>query len=86
MECSPGWPGRVRDAPAIDGRGEVRERRADDACANLSCAHRACWIEEAHVTELTGLLRHSAAGTSCGPGPRRCRSSRAASGPIPAPS
>ena len=43
---------------AIDGRGEVRERRADDACANLSCAHRACWIEEAHVTELTGLLRH----------------------------
>src|SRR5271167_4848249 len=47
---------------AIDGRGEVRERRADDACANLSCAHRACWIEEAHVTELTGLLRHSAGG------------------------
>ena len=42
---------------AIDGRGEVRERRADEACANLSCAHRACWIEEAHVTELTGLLR-----------------------------
>ena len=25
---------------AIDGRGEVRERRADEACANLSCAHR----------------------------------------------
>jgi Transposase DDE domain group 1 len=46
---------------AIDGRGEVRERRADDACPDESCAHRACWIEEAHVTELTGLLR-------CGPG------------------
>ena len=46
---------------AIDSRGEVRERRADDACANAGCAHRACWIEEAHVTELTGLLR-------CGPG------------------
>jgi hypothetical protein len=45
---------------AVDHRGEVRERRADEACANLSCAHRACWIEEAHVTELTGLLRHSA--------------------------
>jgi hypothetical protein len=42
---------------AIDGRGEIRERRADDACANSCCAHRACWIEEAHVTELTGLLR-----------------------------
>jgi hypothetical protein len=46
---------------AIDGRGEIRERRADDACPGESCAHRACWIEEAHVTELTGLLR-------CGPG------------------
>src|SRR5450755_2692219 len=46
---------------AIDGRGEIRERRADDACGNAACAHRACWIEEAHITELTGLLR-------CGPG------------------
>ena len=42
---------------AIDHRGEVRERRADDACGNPDCGHRACWIEEAHVTELTGLLR-----------------------------
>jgi hypothetical protein len=42
---------------AIDGRGEIRERRADEACANPSCAHRQCWVEEAHVTELTGLLR-----------------------------
>ncbi len=42
---------------AIDGRGQVRERRADDACGDGRCAHRACWIEEAHVTELTGLLR-----------------------------
>jgi hypothetical protein len=47
---------------AIDARGEVRERRADDACANPSCAHRDCWIEEAHVTELTGLLREGPAG------------------------
>jgi hypothetical protein len=47
---------------AIDGHGDVRERRAGDACANLSCAHRACWIEEAHVTELTGLLREGPAG------------------------
>jgi hypothetical protein len=38
------------------------KRRADDACADASCAHRACWIEEAHVTELTGLLRDSAGG------------------------
>jgi hypothetical protein len=51
---------------AIDGRGEVRERRAGDACASTCCAHRACWIEEAHVTELTGLLR-------CGPGPDQLR-------------
>ena len=43
---------------AIDHRGEVRERRADGACPDVECGHRACWIEEAHVTELTGLLRH----------------------------
>src|SRR5215467_8551857 len=47
---------------AIDHRGEVRERRAGDACADRSCAHRRCWVEEAHVTELTGLLRHGPAG------------------------
>jgi hypothetical protein len=47
---------------AIDGRGEVRERRADDACADIRCAHRRCWIEEAHVTELTGLLREGPGG------------------------
>jgi hypothetical protein len=47
---------------AIDGRGEVRERRAGGACANSSCAHRGCWVEEAHVTELTGLLREGPGG------------------------
>jgi hypothetical protein len=47
---------------AIDAHGKVRERRADDACSTSQCAHRACWIEEAHVTELTGLLRHGPAG------------------------
>ena len=49
-------PGTAREA-AIDAKGQVRERRAEDACENAKCAHRACWIEEAHVTELTGLLR-----------------------------
>src|ERR1700760_1328591 len=47
---------------AIDGKGQVRERRADGACPNLRCAHPACWVEEAHVTELTGLLREGPAG------------------------
>jgi Transposase DDE domain group 1 len=47
---------------AIDARGEVRERRADDACTDTGCAHRRCWTEEAHVTELTGLLRQGPAG------------------------
>jgi len=47
---------------AVDHRGEVRERRADDACQDASCAHARCWREEAHVTELTGLLRQGAAG------------------------
>jgi hypothetical protein len=47
---------------AIDPRGEVRERRAEDACSDRGCAHRRCWIEEAHVTELTGLLREGPGG------------------------
>jgi hypothetical protein len=47
---------------AIDARGEVRERRADDACEQLSCAHARCWIEEAHVSELTSLLREGPDG------------------------
>jgi hypothetical protein len=47
---------------AIDHRGEIRERRTDSACADTSCGHRACWIEEAHVTELTSLLRHGPGG------------------------
>jgi hypothetical protein len=47
---------------AVDGRGEIRERRADDACADRQCAHRDCWVEEAHVTELTGLMRQGPAG------------------------
>jgi hypothetical protein len=47
---------------AIDAHGEIRERRAGDACPDEGCAHRACWIEEAHVTELTGLLREGPGG------------------------
>jgi len=47
---------------AVDERGEVRERRADEACGDLDCGHRRCWIEEAHVTELTSLLREGPAG------------------------
>jgi Transposase DDE domain group 1 len=47
---------------AIDHRGEVRERRAEGACGDTGCGHRACWIEEAHVTELTGLLREGPGG------------------------
>ena len=47
---------------AIDQRGEVRERRTGDACADRSCGHPRCWVEEAHVTELTGLLREGPHG------------------------
>ena len=47
---------------AIDQHGEVRERRADGACPDRSCGHPRCWIEEAHVTELTGLLREGPHG------------------------
>ena len=58
---------------AIDGRGEVRERRADDACGSQACAHRACWIEEAHVAELTGLLREGPAGDQLKGWPEKMR-------------
>ena len=47
---------------AIDAHGEIRERRADDGCDDDTCGHRACWIEEAHLTELTGLLRKAPGG------------------------
>jgi hypothetical protein len=47
---------------AIDSRGQVRERRAGDACADARCGHRGCWVEEAHVTELTSLLREGPHG------------------------
>ena len=47
---------------AVDGKGEVRERRSDDACGNPRSAHRECWIEEAHVAELTRLLREGPGG------------------------
>jgi Transposase DDE domain group 1 len=58
---------------AVDGRGEARERRADDACGDLRCAHRRCWIEEAHVTELTGLLREGPAGDKLEGWPEKMR-------------
>jgi Transposase DDE domain group 1 len=47
---------------AIDPRGRPRVRRADDNCADPRCAHPRCWREEAHVSELTGLLRESPGG------------------------
>jgi Transposase DDE domain group 1 len=47
---------------AVDGRGQARERRADDACPDCRCAHARCWRQEAHVTELTGLLREGPGG------------------------
>jgi hypothetical protein len=47
---------------AVDGLGRVRERRADGACPSPRCAPAGCWIEEAHVTELTGLLREGPGG------------------------
>jgi hypothetical protein len=54
-------PGEAWQA-AVDGRGQVRERRAADACPEPGCGHARCWIGEAHVTELTGLLREGPDG------------------------
>jgi hypothetical protein len=58
---------------AVDEHGEVRERRAEGACGILDCGHRRCWIEEAHVTELTGLLREGPAGDQCDGWPETMR-------------
>jgi hypothetical protein len=58
---------------AIDSRGEVRERRADEACADSCCAHRRCWVEEAHVAELTSLLREGPAGDQLDGWPKAMR-------------
>jgi hypothetical protein len=57
--------GKVSEAAwkiAVDGKGQVRERRADGACPDPRCAHRKCWTEEAHVAQLTGLLREGPGG------------------------
>jgi hypothetical protein len=58
---------------AVDERGAVRERRAEGACADPHCGHRRCWIEEAHVTELTGLLREGPAGDQLKGWPQKMR-------------
>jgi hypothetical protein len=58
---------------AVDEHGEVRERRAEGACGGPGCGHRRCWIEEAHVTELTGLLREGPAGDQLDGWPAKMR-------------
>jgi hypothetical protein len=58
---------------AVDERGQVRERRADETCSDIGCGHRRCWIEEAHVTELTGLLREGPAGDQLHGWPEKMR-------------
>jgi hypothetical protein len=58
---------------AVDQRGEIRERRASDACGDRDCAHCGCWIEEAHVTELTALLREGPAGDQLSAWPKTMR-------------
>ncbi len=58
---------------AVGGKGEVRERRADGACADRHRARCRCWIEEAQVTELTGLLREGPAGDQLKAWPKAMR-------------
>ena len=62
----------AREKTAI-GKGEVRERRSGGACADRRCAHQACWIEEAHVAELTGLLREGPGGDQLKAWPKTMR-------------
>src|ERR1700730_224438 len=55
----------------------------DDACSNLDCGYRACWIEEAHVTELTGLLREGPDGDRLKAWPTAMRGCAAGARPRP---
>jgi hypothetical protein len=57
----------------IDPRGQLQERRAEEPCADRYCAHARCWIEQTHVTELTGLLRAGPAGDQLAGWPERMR-------------
>ena len=47
---------------ALDPAGEPRISRAPEACEQPRCEHQRCWVDQAHVTELTGLLREGPAG------------------------
>lgn len=58
LACTPEQAWQI----AIDAAGRPRQRRAGDACATDGCRHRRCWITEAAVAELTGLLRNHPAG------------------------
>jgi hypothetical protein len=58
---------------AIDGKGQVRERRSEEARGNSRCVRPACRIEEAHVTELTGLPREGPDGDQLKAWPKTVR-------------
>ncbi|MGI8305762.1 transposase [Saccharopolyspora hattusasensis] len=58
---------------AIGPRGQLRERRAEDACDNPRCTHARCWVEQAHVAELTGLLRQGPGGDQLSAWPEKMR-------------
>src|SRR5262249_5792134 len=58
---------------AIDHRGEVRERRAGQACADRGCGHRKWRSEDACAPEPTGLLRKGPGGAQLGGGPASMR-------------
>jgi hypothetical protein len=58
---------------AVDARSEVRQRRAEEACADLDCGHRRCCLEQAHVTELTPLLREGPGGDQLKAWPAKMR-------------
>jgi hypothetical protein len=57
----------------LEVTGSVRERRSESACGNQRCAHSKCWIQEAHVAELTGLLREGPAGDQLKAWPEKMR-------------
>jgi hypothetical protein len=81
----------IRRAPqqawqiAVDHRGEVRERRADDACTDRRCAAAAGWKKPTSPSS-PGCCAAARQATSSPDGPSPCGSSPAASARIRAPS
>jgi hypothetical protein len=77
LSYSVGWAQTEREKTAIrlvpSRRGYRRSDRGASCVSAARCGHSRCWIEEAHVTELTGLLRQGPGGDQLACWPEKIR-------------